>query len=119
MIIQDRFSIADLGHDRLEMVGFHGLLALEQSFVPKTNVARFLVNVCRDVLFISSIPMRTESGQTPAKRSKPKKKLTAAQIEKLKEHRRIKSKEYRQRMRQNRVQVARGDLDRTCAVSAS
>jgi len=45
--------------------------------------------------------MQTESEQTPIKRKKPKKKLTAKQTAALKEHRRVKSKEYRQRMRQN------------------
>ena len=45
--------------------------------------------------------MQGKSDQTPAKRKKSKKRLTAKQTAALKEHRRIKSKEYRQRMRQN------------------
>jgi len=45
--------------------------------------------------------MLTKKCQTPVKRKNPKKEFTAEQIEALKEHRRIKSREYRQRMRQN------------------
>jgi len=51
--------------------------------------------------------MQAKSGQTPVKRKKPKKKLTAEQVEALKEQRRIRSKEYRQRMRQNPEWVER------------
>ena len=49
----------------------------------------------------SQNPMRTETGQIPIKHKKPKRKLTAKQMEALKEHRRIKSREYRQRMQKN------------------
>ena len=58
-------------------------------------------NICQEAPFNTEIPMQTESGQTPISRKKPKRKLTAKQMEALKEHRRIKSREYRQRMRKN------------------
>ena len=51
--------------------------------------------------------MQAKTDQTLVKRKKSKKELTAEQTEALKEHRRIKSKEYRQRMRQNPEWVAR------------